>query len=84
MLINQDSFPEIPEQGLRNYFSLIRNGKIKYVYSYNHENYSRGHCDFRSILIENGMKSAFRTCSDLRKNYFIEIFYNPEFSMVAE
>jgi hypothetical protein len=81
MLINQDSFPEIPEKSLRNYFSLIRKGKIKYIFSYNHENYTYGHSDFRSILIENGMMSAFRICSALRKNYIIELFYNPEFKL---
>ncbi|GAB6098075.1 hypothetical protein JCM14469_43300 [Desulfatiferula olefinivorans] len=78
MLINQDSFPEIPESSLRNYFSLIHQGKIKYIFSYNQESCTHGHSDFRSILIENGMLSAFRTFSSLRKNYFIELFYNPE------
>ena len=74
LLVNQDSFPEIPEETLDEYFQLIDEGKIKYVLSYNHENYNDGHSDYRSLLIKHGMSSVFRTCSTLRKNYVIELF----------
>jgi hypothetical protein len=74
LLVNQDSFPEIPGEILDEYFQLIDEGKIKYVLSYNHENYKDGHSDYRSLLIKHGMSSVFRTCSTLRKNYVIELF----------
>lgn len=77
MLINQDSFPEIPEKSLMNYFSIISDSKVKYIISYNQETDVSGHSDFRSLIMEYGMLSAFRFCSVLRPGYVIELFYHP-------
>ena len=74
VLVNQDSFPEINNQGLKNYFNLIKNSKIDYVASYNQELYVHSHTNFRKMLFESGMKSLIRFESTMRKDYFIEIF----------
>tara|TARA_B100000787_G_scaffold165270_1_gene148965 strand:- start:13771 stop:14739 length:969 start_codon:yes stop_codon:yes gene_type:complete len=72
VLINQDSFPEIPEQYLEIYFDLITSGYITDVLSYNKKDSSFGHADFRSILLSKGIKCLLSVESVMRPGYFIE------------
>ena len=75
ILINQDSFPEIPSECLDNYFQCLNENKIEYVLSYNHEIFADNHVDYRKKLIDIGMSSAIRFESSLRSKYIIELFY---------
>jgi hypothetical protein len=72
-IINQDSFPEIPAQSLQAYFSLIKEGKVSRVFSYNHLDL-RSHVDYRSMLIEYFGEPVVRFESILRSGYYVEIF----------
>tara|TARA_A100000164_G_scaffold376780_1_gene414540 strand:+ start:506 stop:1486 length:981 start_codon:yes stop_codon:yes gene_type:complete len=75
-IINQDSFPEIPKKALNNYFSLIREGKVERVISYNHLDLRGDHVNYREMLKEFFGEPIIRYESIVRNGYFIEIFEN--------
>lgn len=72
-IINQDSFPEIPAEGLKSYFELIKYNKVDRVISYNHLDL-RGHSNYRKMLVEYFGEPVIRFESIIRSGYFIEIF----------
>lgn len=72
-IINQDSFPEIPAEGLKSYFDLIKYNKVDRVISYNHLDL-RGHSNYRELLVEYFGEPVIRFESIIRSGYFIEIF----------
>ncbi len=72
-IINQDSFPEIPEESLNKYFQLIKNKVVSRVMSYNHLDL-RGHSDYRKMLVSYFGEPKVRFESPMRPGYFIEIF----------
>lgn len=74
LIINQDSFPEIPEAQLRNYFQIAGEGRLKFLLSYNQEPIDTCHSRFRPLLLERGMESVYRYESPLRPGWFIELF----------
>jgi hypothetical protein len=73
-IINQDSFPEIPERALDSYFTPIKEGKIDRVISYNHLDLRGDHVDYRKMLVGYFGEPLIRQESLVRKGYFIEIF----------
>tara|TARA_E500000331_G_C17133520_1_gene659357 strand:+ start:28 stop:1002 length:975 start_codon:yes stop_codon:yes gene_type:complete len=72
-IINQDSFPEIPEESLDKYFQLINNKVVSRVISYNHLDL-RGHSNYRDKLVSYFGEPKVRFESPIRPGYFIEIF----------
>lgn len=72
VLINQDSFPEIPEQFLNIYFDLISQGHVTDILSYNKKDPSFGHMDFKQILMKRKIRCCFSMESIMRPGYFIE------------
>lgn len=72
VLINQDSFPEIPEEYLNRYFDLIDTGYITDVFSYNKKDFSDGHTNYREMLTRRNIKCNISFESVMRKGYFIE------------
>jgi len=72
-IINQDSFPEIPQECLKSYFELIKDNKVNRVISYNHHDL-RGHSNYRELLVECLGEPVVRFESIIRSGYFIEIF----------
>ena len=72
VLINQDSFPEIPVNDLKVYFSYLKNGAIKTVYSYNQKPKDNSHSDFVKLLCDYNARCTFSYASIMRKKYFIE------------
>ncbi|MDC1470203.1 hypothetical protein N8474_00145 [Gammaproteobacteria bacterium] len=72
VLVNQDSFPEIPEEYLNRYFDLIDTGYITDIFSYNKKDSSEGHSNFREILLKRNIKCKLSVESVMRKDYFIE------------
>ena len=72
VLINQDSFPEIPEEYLNRYFDLIDIGYITDVFSYNKKDFSDGHTNYREMLTRRNIKCNISFESVMRKGYFIE------------
>jgi hypothetical protein len=73
-IINQDSFPEIPKESLALYFSLIEEGKVERVISYNHLDLRGDHVDYRNMLNKYFGEPVIRFESIIRNGYFIEIF----------
>ncbi len=73
-IINQDSFPEIPENALNSYFSLIDEGRVERVISYNHLDLRGDHANYRNMLVKNFGEPHIRFESVLRNGYFVEIF----------
>tara|TARA_B100000927_G_C16473782_1_gene472569 strand:- start:3419 stop:4393 length:975 start_codon:yes stop_codon:yes gene_type:complete len=72
-IINQDSFPEIPEESLQKYFQLIQNNIVSKVISYNHLDL-RGHSNYREMLVNYFGEPKVRFESPIRPGYFVEIF----------
>ena len=72
VLVNQDSFPEIPEEYLNRYFDLIDTGYITDVLSYNKKDFTEGHSNFREMLLKRNIKCKLSFESVMRKDYFIE------------
>jgi hypothetical protein len=72
VLVNQDSFPEIPEEYLNKYFDLIDIGYITDVFSYNKKDFSHGHSNYREMLLKRNIKCNISVESVMRKGYFIE------------
>lgn len=72
VLINQDSFPEIPSKYLNEYFDLIDSGLVTDVFSYNKKDSSFGHANFREILLSKNIKCLLSIESVMRPGYFIE------------
>jgi hypothetical protein len=72
ILINQDSFPEIAINDLKVYFSYLRNGSVKIVYSYNQKPKDEFHSDFVQLLDSYDAKCVSSYESIIRKNYYIE------------
>jgi len=77
-IINQDSFPEIPDNALESYFHLIEEKKVERVISYNHLDLRGDHADYRGMLIKYFGEPHIRFESTLRNGYFIEIFESNE------
>jgi len=78
ILINQDSFPEIPEKYLKKYFSIISKGLVSKIISYNKRDNSYGHTNFSKLINENGLTSRSLSPSIFRNGYFFEVFENNE------
>ena len=72
VLVNQDSFPEIPEEYLNVYFELINAGYITDVLSYNKKDFTEGHSNFRKMLLKRDVDCKLSFESVMRKDYFIE------------
>ena len=75
VIINQDSFPEIPVQYLQKYFSFIKQNNKSEIYSYNKKDLSDGHCDFQNVLKDNGFYYNYSFESSIRSNYYIQRYY---------
>jgi hypothetical protein len=74
IIINQDSFPEIPKQDFINYVS---NTSVKYVskiFSYNQKPLDKYHINWSKILLDNSWNLVSHQISKTRKKYFIEIY----------
>ena len=74
IIINQDSFPEIPKQDLHKYTNdkLIKN-KSK-IYSYNQKPIDDHHSKWNDILKYNGWDLLSSQESLSRRKYFIEVY----------
>jgi hypothetical protein len=78
IVINQDSFPEIPEKYLKKYFSIISKGLVSKIISYNKRDNSYGHTNFSKLINENGLTSRSLSPSIFRNEYFFEVFESNE------
>ncbi len=77
VLINQDSFPEMSDESVNKYINNAVINKIPYILSYNKEVTFEGgnpHSDFRSIILNKGYTSEYRTNTIMREGYIIELF----------
>lgn len=74
IIINQDSFPEIPKEDLDKYTNakLIKN-KSK-IYSYNQKPIDDQHSKWNDILKYNGWDLLFSKQSSSRRKYFLEVY----------
>ena len=70
--MNQDSFPEIPEEYPNIDFELINAGYITDVLSYNKKDFTEGHSNFRKMLLKRDVDCKLSFESVMRKDYFIE------------
>ena len=76
LIINQDSFPEIPINDLKVYFSYLKNHRVKIIYSYNQKPKDKFHSDFVQLLNSFDAKCISSYESIIRKNYYIEKYIN--------
>ena len=76
LIINQDSFPEIPINNLKVYFSYLKNHRVKIIYSYNQKPKDKFHSDFVQLLNSFDGKCISSYESIIRKNYYIEKYIN--------
>lgn len=78
ILINQDSFPEMPLTSMEKYIKNMDDNNVPFVLSYNIENgteFNPNHIDYRKVLSDNGYESVWRHFSTVRPPYVIELFY---------
>ena len=78
ILINQDSFPEIPLTSMEKYIKNMDDNNVPFVLSYNIENgteFNPNHIDYRKVLSDNCYESVWRHFSTVRPPYVIELFY---------
>jgi len=78
IMINQDSFPEIPEKYLEKYFSIASKGLISKILSYNKRDGSHGHSNFSKLINKNGLTSKILSPSIFRNEYYFEVFEKNE------
>lgn len=74
ILINQDSFPEIPLNDIKKYISkdlLLPGSKL---FSYNQKPKDNSHIRWDEILKMNSFNLSFEEESKTRSNYFLEIY----------
>lgn len=73
-VVNQDSFPEIPTNQLKNYLSnniLKINSKI---FSYNQKPLDKYHSNWTKLLKKKDWKLDYHERSYMRKKYYLEIY----------
>ena len=78
ILINQDSFPEMPLDSMEKYMKNMDNNNVPFVLSYNIENgitFNSHHIDYRSVIKDCGYESIWRFDSAVRPPYVFELFY---------
>jgi len=73
-IINQDSFPEIPEIELIKILTFLKNSKIKRIFSNNHNSDNQSQSDFRSILRTLNYINKIRFPNPIREGYLIEMY----------
>ena len=81
ILINQDSFPEMPIDSLEKYMRNMDNNNVPFVLSYNIENgqtFNPHHIDYRKVIMDCGYESIWRFDSAVRPPYVFELFYKGE------
>ena len=81
ILINQDSFPEMPLESMEKYMRNMDNNNVPFVLSYNVENgqtFNSHHIDYRSVIKDCGYESIWRFDSAVRPPYVFELFYKGE------
>ena len=74
VLINQDSFPEIPVDILRNYINAFISMGVKHVFSYNQGSQLRGQSDHVRVLLDAGFELLLCHGSVVRKGYRLEYY----------
>lgn len=78
ILINQDSFPEMPLDSMEKYMRNMDNNNVPFVLSYNIENgitFNSHHIDYRKVILDCGYESIWRFDSAVRSPYVFELFY---------
>ena len=77
ILINQDSFPEIPLDSMEKYMRNMDNNNVPFVLSYNIENgitFNPHRIDYRKVILDLGYESIWRFDSQsdhhMYSNYF--------------
>jgi len=78
ILINQDSFPEMPLDSMEKYMRNMDNNNVPFVLSYNIENgitFNPHHIDYRKVILDLGYESIWRFDSAVRPPYVFELFY---------
>jgi len=78
ILINQDSFPEMPLESLEKYIKNMDDNNVPFVLSYNIENgtvFNEHHIDYRKVILDSGYESVWRHNSTVRPPYVFELFY---------
>lgn len=81
ILINQDSFPEMPLDSMEKYMRNMDNNNVPFVLSYNIENgitFNPHHIDYRKVILDLGYESVWRFDSAVRPPYVFELFYKGE------
>lgn len=74
VLINQDSFPEIPSTVLSAYVEKFRGLGVRHVFSYNQRSLIRDQTDHVGILVGAGFDLVYSTSSRVREGYYLEYF----------
>ena len=74
ILINQDSFPEINKQEQDKYFTYIEENNVKYFFSYNKNDHSDGHINFRNDCKKIFGEPIILTESLMRPGYYFELW----------
>lgn len=77
ILINQDSFPEMSDKSVNRYIKNAKSNNVSYILSYNKEVTFEGgniHSDFKSIILNYGYSSIYKTNTIMREGYIIELF----------
>jgi hypothetical protein len=81
ILINQDSFPEMPLESMEKYIKNMDDNNVPFVLSYNIENgteFNQHHIDYRKVILDSGYESVWRHNSTVRPPYVFELFYKGE------
>ena len=73
-LINQDSFPEIPENVLEVYIQKLLDLGVEEVISYNQRSLYKNQTDHVNVLLRNGFELLYSQSSAVRKGYFLEYY----------
>lgn len=74
VIINQDSFPEITEYWLNQYFKIPNDDSKLEIFSYNKIDRSVGHSDYHAVISQNNLKRRYMFESLMRKDYYFEYF----------
>ena len=77
ILINQDSFPEMSDKSVNRYIKNAKLNNVSYILSYNKEVTFEGgntHSNFKSIILNYGYSSVYKTNTIMRECYIIELF----------
>jgi hypothetical protein len=74
IIINQDSFPEIPKKDFVKYISNSTARQVFKIFSYNQKPLDEYHIDWSKILLNNSWSLVSHQISQTRKKYFIEIY----------